>query len=85
MLLHMIYTYIQLTVLATKSIHIKVPSQVSPIDSFVFKQQKTMSMGHKEKTILWKIIDLKENYQKSSYSSDVPSKAYLPPPPSRSI
>ena len=44
-----------------------------------------MSMGHKEETILWKIIDLKENYQKSSYSSDVPSKAYLPPPPSRSI
>ena len=42
MLVHMIYTYIQQGVLATKSSHIKVPSQVSLIDCLVFKQQKTI-------------------------------------------
>ena len=42
MLVHMIYTYIQEGVLATKSSHIKVPSQVSLIDCLVFKQQKTI-------------------------------------------
>ena len=36
------YTYIQQTVLATKSSHIKVSSQVSLIDYLVFKQQKTI-------------------------------------------
>ena len=39
----MIYTYIQQGVLATKSSHIKVPGQVSLINSLIFKQQKTMS------------------------------------------
>ena len=40
---HEIYsTYIQQTVLATKSSHIKVRSQVSSIDCLVFKQQKTI-------------------------------------------
>ena len=49
MLVHMINKYIQQTVLATKSSHIKVPSQVSLIDCLIFKQQKTMSMGHTQK------------------------------------
>ena len=44
-LVHMIYTYIQQIVLATKSSHIKVPSSsisyLSLIDGLVFKQQKT--------------------------------------------
>ena len=43
---HMIYTYIQQTVLATKSSNMKVPSQVSLIialiDCLIFKQQKTI-------------------------------------------
>ena len=42
MLVHMINKYIQQTVLATKSSHIKVPSQVSLIDCLIFKQQKIL-------------------------------------------
>ena len=38
---HMICMYIQQTVLAIISSHIKVPSQVCLIDCLVFKQQKT--------------------------------------------
>ena len=45
----MIYTYIQQTVLATKSSYIKLPSQVSLIDYLISKQEKKMSMGHTEK------------------------------------
>ena len=37
-----IYTYIQQGVLATKSSHIKVPSQVSVIDFLVLRQRKTI-------------------------------------------
>ena len=39
---HMLYTYVQQTVLATKSSHIKIPGQVSLNDCLVFKQQKTL-------------------------------------------
>ena len=72
----MICTYIQQTVLATKSSHIKVPSQVSLIDCLVFKQQKkNTSMGHRQKK---RFID-KEIYQKSLYDSDVTSETYSSP------
>ena len=46
----MIYTYIQQRVLATKSTHVKVPSQVSLIDCLVSKHQKPIRVwGTKRK------------------------------------
>ena len=52
-LVHMIYTYAQRTVLATKSSHTKVPSEVSLIDCLAFlSNRKQYEYGaHTEKTI----------------------------------
>ena len=68
----MMYAYIQQTVRATKSSHIKVPSQVCLINCLVSKPQKATGDPQKKR-----FID-KELYQKPSYVSDVPRETYPP-------
>ena len=70
--------YIQQKVLATKSSHIKVPSQVYLIEDLVFKQQQTSWIIH-SKTLLLSSASTKVCFYKSSYVRDVPIKTYTRP------
>ena len=77
----MIYMYIQQGVLATKSSHMKVPSQVSLTDCLVFKQQKTIWVIHSETSSSLSSASAKVGIYKSSYGSDFPSETYPSPHP----
>ena len=75
---------IQQTVLATKSSHIKVPSQVSLIDCLVFNQQETISVldtQRKNDSLTRKFI---KNHHMRTFKKYVRSKIpeFWPPSPS---